>query len=197
LLKNLPKPRKSSAANQERISFRAQCEALSIRQFDVNKIEEYLRDIFDFGEKPQCVYCDDDKNITWDHLVPVTPREEGDEVGHSITGNLVTACSSCNTSKKNYPFEWWLKECQGEKPKSIREKSPTFVAERISKLECYKGVVKSDKKNKENLEKLEDYKGKIKEKTKKIETLRKKLKCALEELEGFIKKDVLEEDVLS
>ena len=64
-------------------------------------------------------------------------------------------------------------------------------------MECYKGVVKSDKKNKENLEKLEDYKGKIKEKTKKIETLRKKLKCALEELEGFINKDVLEEDVLS
>ena len=64
MLKNLPKSRKSSAANQERISFRAQCEALSIRQFDVNKIEEYLRDIFDFGEKPQCVYCDDDKNIT-------------------------------------------------------------------------------------------------------------------------------------
>ena len=200
MVKNLPKPRKSSAANQERISFRAQCAALSIRLFDEEEIKKHLREIFGFGEKPQCVYCDDDSDdtkITWDHLDPVTPRSEEHEVGHSITGNLVTACSSCNSSKKNYDFKWWLQKCQGEKPKSIRDKSPTFVPDRISKLECYKGVQKSNDKIQENLKKLEDNKEKIDEKTNNIKCLRKNLKYALEELECFIKKDVLKEDVLS
>lgn len=50
----------------------------------------------------RCVYCGG-VATTIDHMVPVIDR------GHSRRGNMVPACGSCNSSKKNRPLDEFLK----------------------------------------------------------------------------------------
>ena len=48
----------------------------------------------------RCAYCGDPAT-TFDHIIPIT------ESGHSEIENIVSACASCNSSKKNKNvFEW-------------------------------------------------------------------------------------------
>ena len=176
--------RKTSAAYQERIAFRAECEAQSIKIICEDEIKKKLGKIFN-NDKEECVYCGDDKRLTWDHLVPITPPNGGKEIGHSVTGNLVRACLSCNSSKGNKEFQAWMKSGTPKAP------APKVAAERIPKLKCYQDLMKCSSEFEKKRNKLEEYKSEIKVKTGKIEQLRNDLKEALEELEDFINKEVL------
>lgn len=48
-----------------------------------------------------CIYCGSDENLTLDHIISV------DVGGHTVFNNMVVACQSCNSSKRNKDvFEW-------------------------------------------------------------------------------------------
>ena len=155
-----PKIRRISAAYQERISFRAVCEALSIRiDGDDSKAMKYLG-----FKKNECVYCgkkvNDQSELTWDHLIPITPPPlkkknesfvEISEIGHSVYGNLVRACSSCNSSKGNKEFQAWMKSGTPKAP------DPKVAAKRIPKLECYQDLMKCSPEFEMKRNKLEKY----------------------------------------
>ena len=49
-----------------------------------------------------CAYCDA-KAQTWDHIVPIV------EGGGTTPGNIVPACTACNSSKKHRKVFEWLK----------------------------------------------------------------------------------------
>ena len=49
----------------------------------------------------RCAYCPGEA-ATWDHIVPVARR------GKTEAGNIVPACSSCNSSKKAGSLASWL-----------------------------------------------------------------------------------------
>jgi 5-methylcytosine-specific restriction endonuclease McrA len=55
-----------------------------------------------------CAYCGT-KAETWDHIVPVAHG------GQTTPGNVVPACMSCNSSKKNCDVFEWMDE-KGIKP---------------------------------------------------------------------------------
>jgi len=48
-----------------------------------------------------CIYCQSRQNITLDHVVPIARGGR-----HSI-GNLVSACKSCNSSKRDRTIMEW------------------------------------------------------------------------------------------
>ena len=60
-----------------------------------------------------CHYCNahvPPAELTMDHIVPIARG------GKSTKGNVVTACKTCNTKKKQLlPMEWeaYLENCQG------------------------------------------------------------------------------------
>lgn len=51
-----------------------------------------------------CVYCGDDESITYDHFVAFSKG------GPFTKGNIVPACSFCNSSKNNRDFDDWYSE---------------------------------------------------------------------------------------
>ena len=191
-----PKIRRISAAYQERISFRAVCEALSIRiDGDDSKAMKYLG-----FKKNECVYCgkkvNDQSELTWDHLIPITPPPlkkknesfvEISEIGHSVYGNLVRACSSCNSSKGNKEFKAWMRSDSEKSPKS--KKGCEFAEERLEILNEYR---KEECRNKEFQDKLESLKKLLK--TDKLrqeildsrKDLEKKIKCLYKKTEHII-----------
>ena len=58
--------------------------------------QQFLMEIFD----GKCAYCLQAAN-TWDHIIPISKG------GRTTPGNIVPACSHCNSSKNNQDvFEW-------------------------------------------------------------------------------------------
>ena len=49
----------------------------------------------------KCAYCNSEKNLTIDHIVP---QSKG---GGDTTKNVVCCCHSCNQSKGHTPWEEW------------------------------------------------------------------------------------------
>ena len=190
-----PKIRRISASYQERISFRAVCEALSIRiDGDDSKAMKYLG-----FKKNECVYCGDQGKLTWDHLIPITPRApknksvvEIEDIGHSVYGNLVRACSSCNSSKGNKNFDVWMLSDSKKSPKVKRNKK--FARERLDILKKYR---KEECCNKKFQDKLKELKELLKTDNLRKEildirkNLEKKIKCLEKKTEDIInvKKD--------
>ena len=73
----------------------------------------YLRD------GVRCIWCRRDlseslSELSLDHLVP---HEFG---GNNSGGNLVTACRSCNCSRKEEPWELFCKKWRGSKIRVVR-----------------------------------------------------------------------------
>jgi 5-methylcytosine-specific restriction endonuclease McrA len=58
---------------------------------------EALSELFD-GE---CAYCDAPAT-SWDHFIPVTMG------GRTTPGNMLPACTPCNSKKKNRDPQKWL-----------------------------------------------------------------------------------------
>lgn len=69
---------------------------------------EMVAELFD-GE---CAYCDSPAT-TWDHFVPVARG------GRTVPGNMVPACSNCNSRKKDRDPENWLDIAPAVKPFTI------------------------------------------------------------------------------
>lgn len=49
----------------------------------------------------KCAYCDSEKNLTIDHIIP---QSKG---GTNFTTNVLCCCHSCNQSKNHIPWEEW------------------------------------------------------------------------------------------
>ena len=73
-----------------------------------------------YGEK--CVYCDGDKNLTADHLLPRSLH------GSSHLINIVISCAACNLQKDNkLPSELSLPDSIVTKIRTVQEKLlPSF-----------------------------------------------------------------------
>lgn len=51
----------------------------------------------------KCAYCEADESLSQDHLSPVANG------GGYVTGNIVPACGSCNSSKSTFDWQDWIK----------------------------------------------------------------------------------------
>lgn len=87
---------------------------LSQLAYNMN-IENYTRSVLFF--KGCCCYCgrqlDRNSNKSWniptgEHLTPVTPRDSHEPFGATRYGNMVLACSSCNSARQSIPIGEWL-----------------------------------------------------------------------------------------
>jgi len=58
---------------------------------------ESLTELFD----GICAYCPGAAEA-WDHVIPIAKG------GKTVPGNILPACTPCNSSKKNYDLEEWL-----------------------------------------------------------------------------------------
>lgn len=95
------KERKWAANNPQKVAeknLRRQGRVLAKGIFRINKkeVEKLL--------SMPCFYCGEAKNQTLDHVIPVSRGG-----AHSI-GNLVTACKSCNSSKRDRTIMEWRKK---------------------------------------------------------------------------------------
>jgi len=87
---------------------------LSQLAYDMD-VEKYTRSVLFF--KGCCCYCgrqlDRNSDKSWEiptgeHLTPVTPRESHEPFGATRYGNMVLACSSCNSARQSIPIGEWL-----------------------------------------------------------------------------------------
>ncbi len=60
--------------------------------------QEYLLEKFE----GRCAYCSKEAT-TWDHIIPITKG------GETEPGNIVPACASCNSSKKDRDVDEWIR----------------------------------------------------------------------------------------
>lgn len=91
---------------------RAIQEGLADRKFGPKEMAAVIEH---FGTaRPQCAYCGDEHVARWDHLVAVNCG------GDTVLGNMVPACSRCDDSKRDVPFEEWMRSDAQHSPKSRR-----------------------------------------------------------------------------
>lgn len=79
-----------------------------------NLTTKQVKEIFERDKV--CVYCGSDKNLTLDHIVPLS-----NENGNSIYYNFVVACRKCNFEKHDKNVFIWCKEKGFEIPEIIKE----------------------------------------------------------------------------
>lgn len=73
------------------------------RKRNCDKITPEVQDAAMQGTGGLCRYCDSLAN-TFDHVIPITKG------GNSKLENIVPACASCNSSKKDWDLDVWLKK---------------------------------------------------------------------------------------
>ena len=105
---------------------RALRQCLATRRFGRDEIHQVL-DFFG-KDRPECVFCGSRDVKRWDHLVAV---KEG---GETVLGNMVPACARCDDSKRNLPFEEWMKSGVGGSPTS---RGISDVDQRIEQIKGY------------------------------------------------------------
>lgn len=74
-----------------------------------------------------CAYCGHGAT-SWDHIIPVS------EGGGSTKENIVPACSSCNSSKKNQDLIRWLNRTGRVPSDLLKRRLATIFPERISEI---------------------------------------------------------------
>lgn len=84
--------------------------------------------VFEFFGRVECVFCGSSEVKRWDHLVAV--KNGGD----TILGNMVPACSTCDDSKQDRPFEQWM---LGSAPKSPQSRGVADLNSRIKRIKDY------------------------------------------------------------
>jgi len=105
---------------------RALQESLASRQFGQNEMKRVL-EYFEL-DPPQCVYCGSSEIKRWDHLIAV---KNG---GETVLGNMVPACSKCDDSKRDLPFEVWM---QSDYPGSPKRRGVFDIQTRIERINAY------------------------------------------------------------
>lgn len=73
------------------------------RKRKLNKIPKWYIEQMREDFSGKCAYCGK-KATTIDHIIPVSKG------GNSVPGNVVPACQSCNSSKKNKDLFKWIEE---------------------------------------------------------------------------------------
>jgi hypothetical protein len=97
--------------------------------------EEILEGLALLGMTPEnirCTYCGD-AHTTWDHLRPLVIGQRPTGFISEI-GNLVPACSPCNSSKGNQEWRKWM---LGSAPRSPTGRKLLDVADRVARVEAY------------------------------------------------------------
>jgi hypothetical protein len=97
--------------------------------------EEILEAITILGmtvDDVRCTYCGDAKT-TWDHLRPLVVNRRPTGYITEIA-NLVPACSTCNSSKRNENWRAWM---LGSAPNSPTFRQVADVAQRVARLDAY------------------------------------------------------------
>jgi len=105
---------------------RALQECLAARQFGKEEIAKVLE--FFGDDPPECVYCGSHEVRRWDHLVPVNKG------GETVLGNMVLACARCDDSKRDLPFEEWMRSDAAGSPKSRGVKD---IDQRVESIKAY------------------------------------------------------------
>ena len=105
---------------------RALLECIAVRKFGGAEVRELLAC---FGDNPPvCAFCGQGPITRWDHLIPVT------QGGDTVLGNMVPACSRCDDSKGDQPFETWA---LGPTPGSPTSRGIGDVEQRLDKIRAY------------------------------------------------------------
>lgn len=105
---------------------RAIQEGLADRRFGQSEMAAVLEH---FGsDPPRCAYCGDEHVSRWDHLVAIKSG------GDTVVGNMVPACSRCDDSKRDVPYEEWMLSDAQHSPRS---RGVPELAERIARLRAY------------------------------------------------------------
>ena len=72
----------------------------------------------------ECCFCGDSKSkLTGDHLVPINKSA----LGLEAWGNIVPACSDCNSTKHSKDWETFLNGIAGESSEKRRKKIKDFI----------------------------------------------------------------------
>lgn len=74
------------------------------RKINIIPIDRELKEMLIETFKGLCGYCRKKPIETWDHVIPISKR------GDSTSFNVVPACKSCNSSKKNHPVLDWIEK---------------------------------------------------------------------------------------
>lgn len=92
--KHLQKENKTKIAHQKRRHDRR-------NDFSFNdKDWENTKSYFDY----KCAYCGEDDKLTFDHFIPFSKG------GRFTKGNILPACTKCNSSKRDRNFRYWYKK---------------------------------------------------------------------------------------
>lgn len=102
-------------------------ECLGRREFVQDDMEQILAFFFN-GGTPSCVYCGSVDVRRWDHLIPVVLG------GETVLGNMVPACSRCDDSKQDLPFDEWM---TGKRKHSPKSRGVTDLDARMNRLRAY------------------------------------------------------------
>ncbi len=148
---------------------RAIQDCLGRRKFGGDEIEQVLSFFFPDGGVV-CAYCASPELRRWDHVVPI---KNG---GETVLGNLVPACSRCDDSKRDLPFEVWMKGQERYSPTSwgVRD-----IDQRIKRIRAYAvhfGYVPRPLEQRLNAEELET-----------LRLLRSRLRELRQDLDGLIR----------
>ena len=102
-------------------------------------IREYIREQNVIGK---CIYCGSTENLSVDHLIP---RSRG---GPESGDNAVTACKTCNSSRRDKGiYEWFELDRRNEVPRIVEGK---YLKE-LYALHERKGTLDVDRKGLERL----------------------------------------------
>ncbi len=109
--KKIPKPpQRTTPGFAFSILDRALRECLADRKFGADEIT-VVCGVFG-GEELECAFCGSKEVKRWDHLVPVKLG------GDTVLGNMVPACSRCDDSKRDLPYEPWMRGSSEGSPAS-------------------------------------------------------------------------------
>ena len=105
---------------------RALLDCLGERQFRQDEMKAVV--LFLGADPPECVFCGSADIARWDHLVAI---KQG---GETVIGNMVPACSRCDDSKRDVPYEDWMLSDAKHSPKTRGLKD---VKLRIARIRRY------------------------------------------------------------
>ena len=96
------------------------------RQFGQAEMEKVIA--FFGDDPPKCVFCGAMPVQRWDHLIPVMRG------GDTVLGNMVPACAKCDDSKRDLPYEEWMR---GGAPGSPTSRCVPDAETRLARVSGY------------------------------------------------------------
>lgn len=141
-------------------------ECLANRKFGQKEMKEVIA-FFGF-KRPECVYCGSLEVKRWDHLIPISKG------GETVLGNMVPACSRCDDSRRDIPYEEWT---YGDAKHSPKSRGVRDINQRVKRIKVYVeqcGYVHrnlEERLSKEEINRLSEIRLKLREVRRDIEVL--------------------------